>query len=82
MDERQQIRRLALALKERGVDKESGVIISLQVRNGDKRDRLMSWMRENSSATPEEIMDKALMLHLEAIEERGSLPKKEYTQHE
>lgn len=65
MEERQEIRKLARALKARGVDKDSGVIISLQVRKDGKRDRLLQWMADNPEATPSEIMEKARLLHRE-----------------
>ena len=65
MEERQEIRKLAKALKARNVNEQTGVIISLQVRKDGKRDRLMRWMEENPDATADEIEDKALAMYLE-----------------
>ena len=63
MDEQQQISALAKKLKERGVDQQSGLIISLEMRKGNKRARLMQWMEDNPEATAEEIMEKSSELY-------------------
>lgn len=63
MEDRSAIRELAKRLKAARVDQETGVSISLMVREGARREQLMAWMEENPQATPAEICKKARALH-------------------
>ena len=54
---------LGQKLKAAKVDIDSAVIVSLLVREGDRREQLMAWMEENPQATPTEICKKARALH-------------------
>ena len=54
---------LGQKLKAAKVDIDSAVIVSLLVREGDRRKQLMAWMEENPQATPTEICKKARALH-------------------
>ena len=54
---------LGQKLKAAKVDIDSAVIVSLLVREGDRREQLMAWMEENPQATPAEICKKARALH-------------------
>lgn len=54
---------LGQKLKAAKVDIDSAVIVSLLVREGDRREQLMAWMEENPQANPAEICKKARALH-------------------
>ena len=54
---------LGQKLKAAKVDIDSAVIVSLLVREGDRREQLMAWMEENAQANPAEICKKARALH-------------------
>ena len=54
---------LGQRLKAAKADIDSAVIVSLLVREGDRREQLMAWMEENPQATPAEICKKARALH-------------------
>ena len=53
---------LGQKLKAAKVDIDSAVIVSLLVREGDRREQLMAWMEENPQANPAEICKKARAL--------------------
>ena len=54
---------LGQKLKAAKVDIDSAVIVSLLVREGDRREQLMAWMEENPQANPAAICKKARALH-------------------
>ena len=54
---------LGQKLKAAKVAIDSAVIVSLLVREGDRREQLMAWMEENPQANPAEICKKARALH-------------------
>ena len=56
---RETIRQLAHKLKQAGVDKETGVTLSLMVRRPGGADQLMNWMEQNPRAPLEALYDKA-----------------------
>ena len=64
-EEREAIRTLGRMLKARGINKEKAIDISMMVRKGDKRDRLIEWMEKNPNATAEDICNKGLDLSVE-----------------
>ena len=49
-------------LNSKGMELETAINTSLQVRKGDKRKRLMQWVEANPEVTEEDIQDKALEL--------------------
>ena len=53
------ITRLARSLKVAGVDKETGITISLRLRRPGKAEQLIEWLEQNPSVTPEEICKKS-----------------------
>ena len=53
------IKRLAYALKDAGVDKDTGVTISLRLRKPGKAELLLAWLEQNPTSTPEEICQKS-----------------------
>ena len=53
------ITRLARALKAADVDYDTALNISLRLRRPGKAEKLISWLEENKTATPEEISDKS-----------------------
>ena len=62
-EEHNEIRELMKTLKTRKVDGDTAVMLSLMVRKGDKRARLMQWMDEHPTANEIEICRKASELH-------------------
>ncbi len=56
------IEALGRMLNSKGMELETAINTSLQVRKGDKRKRLMQWVEANPEVTKEEIQDKALEL--------------------
>ena len=57
------IRQLARMLKQAGLDKESGVTLSLMVRRPGGAERLMDWMSQNPNAAHEKLFAKAREIH-------------------
>ena len=54
------IEALGRMLNSKGMELETAINVSLQLRKGDKRKRLMQWVEANPVVTEEEIQDKAL----------------------
>ena len=73
MTKQETIRKLAHKLKQAGVDKETGVTLSLMVRRPRGAEQLMAWIEQNPKAAHEEIFDKAREIHKATMtEERKS----------
>ena len=51
------IKRLAVLLKEAGVDRDTALNISLRVRKDTDRAQMIEWLETNHSATPDEISE-------------------------
>ena len=69
MENEEIIKRLAYALKDAGVDKDTGVNISLRLRKPGKAEQLLEWMEQNKTATPEEICQKSREIAKHSLEE-------------
>ena len=57
------IQQLARKLKQAGVDKETGVTLSLMVRRPGGAEQLMEWMEQNPAAPLQSLYDKAREIH-------------------
>lgn len=57
------IKRLAILLKEAGVDRDTALNISLRVRKDTERAQMIEWLEDNSSATPIEISRISRTIH-------------------
>ena len=53
------ITELAKKLKMAGVDKETGITVSLRLRKPGKAEAMIDWLEKNRTATPEEICRKS-----------------------
>ena len=63
MEQRDTIRELAHMLRLAGVDKETGITLSLMVRRPGGAEQLVEWLEMNPTASIEEICDKAREIH-------------------
>ena len=63
MEQRDTIRELAHMLRLAGVDKETGITLSLMVRRPGGAEQLMDWMEMNPTASEADICDKAREIH-------------------
>ena len=57
------IKRLAILLKEAGVDRDTALNISLKVRKDTDRAQMIEWLEDNRSATPIEISRMSRTIH-------------------
>ena len=60
------IRRLAILLKEAGVDRDTALNTSLRVRKATDRAQMIEWLEENRSATPIEISRMSRRIHFQS----------------
>ena len=65
MEQRETIRELAHYLKTANVDKDTAVNISLRVRKFGQAERMIAWLKQNKTATVEEICAKSREIHRE-----------------
>lgn len=60
------IKRLAILLKEAGVDRDTALNISLRVRKDTDRAQMIEWLEDNRSATPIEISRISRTIHFQS----------------
>ena len=60
------IKRLAILLKEAGVDRATALNISLRVRKDTDRAQMIEWLEDNRSATPIEISRISRTIHFQS----------------